>query len=382
MIESSRTYGRGCMQGIAAWVRTHQPWITLHLERGLDDTVPTWLKSWKPDGAIARIDNPRMVRSLRKLNIPVVDLMGKFDIENFASFDTDAAAVGKMAADHFLDRGFRQFAFCGYPGLKFSDDREWEFLSYLSARGFQVHRLESADKPKDTLTVTYERLGALQASRLVKWLPTLPKPLAVFACNDHRGRQVLDACAQANLRVPEEVAVLGVDDDEVVCDLANPPLSSIRPDTHRVGYEGAVTLDALLRGQMVKISKTLIPPRGISTRLSSDMLAVDDPIIAEAMHIIRQNACNGMSVKEMLNQMAVSRATLERRFMKVMNRSPKEELLRVRLARVSQLLAETDYSLDAIARQVGFKTASHMSVAFKQATGKTPGQYRITMNHS
>jgi LacI family transcriptional regulator len=369
------------MQGIAAWVRTHQPWVTLHLERGLDDTVPNWLGEWRPDGAIARIDNPRMVRSLQKLKIPVVDLMGKIDISNFASFDTDAAAVAKMAADHFLDRGFRHFAFCGYPGLKFSDDREREFLSYLSTKGFQVHLIEPAEKPKDTLTVSYERLGALQASRLIKWLPTIPKPLAVFACNDHRGRQVLDACAQANLRVPEEVAVLGVDDDEVVCDLANPPLSSIRPDTHRIGYEGAVKLDAILRGKPTRIGKTLIAPRGVSTRLSSDMLAIDDPIIAEAMHIIRQNACSGMSVKEMLNQMAVSRATLERRFMTVMHRSPKAELLRVRLARVSQLLAETDYSLDAIARQVGFKTASHMSVAFKQSTGKTPGQYRNSMNH-
>lgn len=368
------------MQGIAAWARTHQPWITLHLERGLDDTVPKWLKSWNPDGAIARIDNPAMVRSLRKLSIPVVDLMGKFDIDHFASFDTDASAVAKLAADHFLDRGFRHFAFCGYPGLKFSDDRERAFLAYLQPRGFNVHRLESVEKPKDTLTVSYERLGALQAGKLIRWLPDLPKPLAVFACNDHRGRQVLDACVQARLRVPEEVAVLGVDDDEVVCDLANPPLSSIQPDTHRIGYEGAAMLDAFLRGEPVRIGKTLIPPRSVVTRLSSDMLATDDPIVAEAMHIIRQNACNGMSVKEMLNRMAVSRATLERRFQKVMNRSPKDELLRVRLARVGQLLVETDYSLDAIARQVGFKTASHMSVAFKLSTGQTPGQYRIAAN--
>src|SRR5439155_7888808 len=200
-----------------------------------------------------------------------------------------------------------------------------------------------------------------------------------MACNDVRGRQVLDACAQHRIRVPEEVAVVGVDNDEVLCGLANPPLSSVEPDTKRLGYLGAEMMRRMLNGTKIAKGVTMIPPRGVATRLSSDILAIDDPVVAEAMHVIRQHACSGMNVEELLDHLTVSRATLERRFTKLLGRSPKEEIQRLRIEKARELLRETDHLVATIAEMTGFKTVAHMSVAFKAMTGQAPGQFRVAV---
>jgi LacI family transcriptional regulator len=365
---------------VANFSRLHGPWNFLHIERGLEEKPPKWLKKWNPDGVIARIETMGLVRSLAALRVPTVDLRAKFKLRGVVTLDTDSVAAAHLAAEHFLERGFRNFAFCGYPGLNFSDQRCEAFGEYLGRRGYDT--AVYADAKRSTATLQRETEGALHEPEIARWLATLPRPLAVMACNDARGRQIIDACAQNQIRVPEEVAVIGVDDDEVLCGLSNPPLSSVKPDTERVGYLGAERLHRILRGERVDNATQVIPPCGVVTRASSDVLAVEDRIVAEAMHLIRQRACSGLNVEHLLDLMSVSRATLERRFIKVLARSPKEQIQRLRLQKAQDLLRETSYQLTRIAALTGFKTVAHLSVAFKSHTGFSPGEFRSNFRQS
>jgi LacI family transcriptional regulator len=205
-----------------------------------------------------------------------------------------------------------------------------------------------------------------------------------MACNDARGRQVLMACRSAGVHVPEEVAVIGVDNDEVLCDLADPPLSSVVPAAERIGYEGAALLERLMRGQRPPSRPLLFDPLGVVTRLSTDTLAVEDARVAAAIRTIRERACDGLNVEGLLEHLAgqgvlLSRSTLERRFAEVLGHSPKDEILRVRLGRVQQLLIDTDHPLSTIAALVGVEHHEYLSALFKARTGETPGRFRRRM---
>ena len=210
--------------------------------------------------------------------------------------DTDPRIVTRMAAEHFLDIGFRNFAYIGFPGVDFSERRLSAYEEYLKSRGMDVHVYSPHPHLQPSTDVLgWEARGELEGAAIAEWLQSLPRPLAVFACNDVRGRQIIDACNQSELSVPEEVAVIGVDDDEVICELSNPPLSSVQPDTLRLGYEGAALLDAMMNGQAAPEETIFIPPKGISHRLSSEATAVDDREVATAMQLIRDHACEGLS---------------------------------------------------------------------------------------
>jgi LacI family transcriptional regulator len=184
------------------------------------------------------------------------------------------------------------------------------------------------------------------------------------------------ACAEAGRAVPDQVAVLGVDNDEVICELSSPSLSSIEPDTHRLGYAAAALLDRLMAGARPPKQPVLIAPKGIQVRQSSDVLAMEDPDVAAAVRIIRDGACTGISVGDVVRQLAISRPTLDRRFVRLLGHSPKAEIERVRFERATSLLAETPYKMERIAGLLGFGTAPQFAIAFKRYTGLTPSQYR------
>jgi LacI family transcriptional regulator len=377
LIESSRAYGRGCLLGVAAYVRSHGRWSVLHIERGLTEGLPKFLKSWKGDGVIARIENEKIAKAVAELGVPAVDLRGSHRPPGGAMLDTDPRIVTRMAAEHFLDIGFRNFAYMGYPGVDFSDRRLAAFEEYLKSRGIHVHvYTPNSSFQTSTDVLGWEARGELEGGAIAEWLQSLPRPLAVFACNDVRGRQIIDACAHSELSVPEEVAVIGVDDDEVICELSNPPLSSVQPDTLRLGYEGAALLDTMMNGQKAPAETIYIPPKGISHRLSSEAAAVDDREVAIAMQLIRDHACEGLSVQEVVDRLHVSRSTLERRFHAAFRRSPATEIERVRMSRAKLLLMETRYKLSKIATMTGYGTASQFATAFKRHAGLTPGEFR------
>ncbi len=382
LIETSRAYGRECLLGIASYMRAHGLWDVVHHERGLQEDVPKHVFDMRFDGVIARIENERIANSIAKLDVPTVDLRGSIVPANGVSFDTDPQACAVMAIDHFRDRGFQQLGFCGYEGIDFSGRRQWAFADQCRTHSLAIEVFQSAFKRSKSIganksgTLGQEASGEMHEDMLIEWLKSLPKPVGIFACNDVRGRQVLSAVRKAGLRVPDQVAVLGVDDDKVICELAKPPLSSIRPDARRIGFEGAQALAALMSGESIQSQMNLIPPIKVETRSSSDVLSVNDPDLARAIEFIRDCGCSGITVEDILQETVISRATLERRFREVLGRSPREEIERVRLEQVRMLLTETDYSLDQIAFMTSYKSSSHLVTAFRRTLDCTPGQYR------
>ena len=221
-----------------------------------------------------------------------------------------------------------------------------------------------------------EGAAAEQVAEIGRWIATLPKPVGIMACYDSRGQQVLDACRSAGLAVPDEVAVIGVDNDELLCELASPPLSSVVPNAHRAGYVAAARLDRLMAGKKVTPMAELIPPLGVANRHSTDAFALDDRAIVRAVRMIREHACEGINVSDVLKTVPLSRRVLEQRFQKLLGRTPREEILQVRLARVKQLLGETELALYQIAERTGFEHVEYLSVVFKRETGVTPSAWR------
>jgi LacI family transcriptional regulator len=383
LIESSRAVGRSCLFGIASYLRNHGSWQILHLENSITDELPKVVRQWKGDGVISRINNERMARSVARLRLPVVDIRGAQRVSGCATLSTDPEACAMLAAEHFLERGFRHFAFCGYPGVNFSDQRCEHFVRIIGEHDYRTTVFRGSNRgPLITDSNVHETSGELAESQLAEWLKTLPRPVAVFTCNDIRGRQVLAACASAGLAVPDEVAVLGVDNDEIICGLSRPALSSIEQDTYQLGYEGATILEGMMAGDAPPKQPILVAPKGIHIRQSSDVLAMEEPDVAMAVRYIRDHACEGVSVEEMVRDLMVSRTTLERRLLKALGRSPKAEMERVRFDRAKQLLAETSHKLQRVAVMLGFSTAAQFTTAFKRYNGCTPSDYRTRAKSS
>lgn len=376
LIESSRAYGRQLLLGVARYVRSHGPWSIFLQERGLGDLSPGWLEDWSGDGIIARIESQTMADAIDRLGLPTVDLRNLLPNLNQPSVRTDDFAVARLASDHLMERGFRHFAFCGFDGADYSDIRRDDFARRIRAAGFRCHIFVDPQRPTKATTLEYEEHGLKYEDLVARWLAQLPKPIGLMACNDIRGQQVLNACRAIGVAVPDDVAVIGVDNDEVLCDLSDPPLTSVMPNAERIGYEASALLDQLMAGQTAPEQPLCIEPSGVITRRSTEVLAVEDRHIAASVRFIREHACEGIDVSDILRVIPLSRSTLERRFVKALGRSPKEEILRVRLNRAKQLLAETDFTLPLIAEKVGFEHPEYLNVIFKKKNGQTPGLFR------
>jgi LacI family transcriptional regulator len=376
LIESSRAYGRGLLQGIARYVREHGPWSIFHQERRASDPPPAWLKGWRGAGVIARIEDHQLAAAIRRLGVPVVDVRGLLLDPGLPLVETDDEAVVRLAAEHLRERGFRQFAFCGFPGANYSDTRSELFSRLMAEAGCDCHVYVPPVRLKSTASFEQEQHGLIYEVDVARWIAALPKPIGLLACNDIRGQQVLNVCRQIGVAVPDEVAVLGVDNDEVLCDLADPPLSSVIPNTGRIGYEAAALLDKMMAGQPAPQEAVFVPPRGIATRRSTEVLAIEDRHIAAAVRYIREHACEGIGVPDLLAAVPLSRSVLERRFAALVGRAPKAEILQVQLHRARELLAGTDFPLNVIAEKAGFKHPEYFHAIFKKKTGTTPGRYR------
>jgi LacI family transcriptional regulator len=380
LIETSNSYARGLLEGIAAYFREHRGWSIYLAEHGRGDRAPPWLKGWDGDGIIARIENASIERAVVASKLPVIDVSAARLLKNVPWVETDDRAIAQMAAAHFLERGFRHFAFSGLGRFNWSIWRCGHFRDAVTSAGYScdVHQTAGHSNGAHAAPPHNEKEASWEAQirSLVAWLRRLPKPVGVFACYDIRGLQVLEACRRAGIRVPDEVAVLGVDNDRLLCDLAEPPLSSVIPDTHRTGYQAAELLDRMMSGKQVSREAVLIPPLGIATRKSTDVLATGDLLLQNAVQYLREHAFEGIAVKDMLDEVAVSRRALEARFKRVLGRTPHEELVRLRVERAKELLRETDLPLKSIAYRIGARHVEYLSVMFRRAAGETPGDYR------
>jgi LacI family transcriptional regulator len=376
LVESSRAYGRGVLSGVAKFVREHDPWSIFFQDLNLCDVTPAWLKSWRGDGIISRLENPDIVKVIKQLKVPAVYLRHVEASAGMPAILTDNVAVSQLCFEHLKERGFRHFAFCGFNGADYSDERREGFVTLVKQAGFECHVYSDGLSVFQTDTAQYEGLGLKDGGLVANWIKKLPRPVGIMACNDMRGQQVLDACRATNLASPEEIAVIGADNDDVLCSLSDPPLSSVVPDTERIGYESAVLLSQMMDGKRAAPTEILVKPSGIITRHSTEVLAIEDQQIAAAARFIREHACNGIDVSDVLRAVPMSRSTMDRRFMRFLGRSPKDEILRVRLNRVKQLLMETDFSLSQIAEKVGLDHVEHLSRIFKIRTGMNPSAFR------
>ncbi len=378
LIEATSAYGRGCLRGIARYARARGGWIFFHRLRYPFELLKfNELRNWNADGIIARIDNPSVARIVRRLALPAVDLSGSSVIEGVAGVFPDHRKIITLAAEHLVSNGLRNLAFCGYPGVYFSDFRQGVFDSEVQAQ----HGVKCVfEPPPITDAISYEQRGVLDAEALQAWVGQLPKPIGVIACSDTRGRQVLEACDAVGIKVPHEVSVIGVDDDDVVCELSNPRLSSVVPNVETTGYEAARLLDRLFGGEPCPDEPLLIPPIAIEGRTSSDMTALSDPALAAAVQFIRNRVGEGINVEDVLAKVEISRSTLERQFYEHLGCTPHEFILRCRIERAKQLLLDTDYPLARIARMAGFRRVGHMITVFRERSGQTPAKYRRATN--
>jgi LacI family transcriptional regulator len=366
LFEATNSYARSLLVGIGEYILSHGPWRVYYAELGTSDEPPAWLKGWQGQGVIVRGENRRLAKAVENLSVPVVDLTPSRLLPRAPWVKSDDAAIARLAAQHFLERGFRTFAFCGDARFSWSNRRGEQFGLLIRGAGHPCH----VYAPLDRSSNSDDEVNAIAA-----WLAGLPKPVAVFACYDNRGQQVLEGCRRQGLAVPEEVAVLGVDNDEVLCVLSPPPLSSVSLNPRRAGWEAAALLSLMMKGETFEASAHLIPPVGVVNRQSSDILAVADPKIAEALRYIREHACEGIGVSDVLRHCPMARRALETRFKKLLGRTPHQEILRVQINRVKELLVGTELPVWEIADRTGFEP-EYLSVVFKQSTGVAPSEYR------
>jgi LacI family transcriptional regulator len=355
--------------GIEDFIRANGPWDVYLAEHGRGDRPPPWLAQWEGDGIIARVETEQIASALTSSRLPAVDLSSYGLLPGSPVVTTDNDAIAQAAFEHFVERGFRRFGYCGDSRFPWSVARGSKFAALARAGGFRFDQYP--EQPRQ------QTEGDPEPDAIARWLGTLSLPVAVFACYDARGQQVLSACRRAGLAVPEQVAVLGVDNDEILCALSPPPLSSVAPNTHRAGWLAAELLARQLAGEEIPRSTIhLVPPVGVFTRQSSDTLSIDDPQIASALRYIRQHACDNIRVDDVLAHTPMARRTLEQRMKSLIGRSPHEEIRRVQLNRARELLSGSKLSVSEIALRCGFDHTEYFTVAFKREHGIAPNAYR------
>ncbi|MEO1615397.1 MAG: DNA-binding transcriptional regulator [Planctomycetota bacterium] len=370
LIETSNAYARALLDGILRYTRASIPWSLYVPEQERGALPPSWISQWQGDGIIARIESEAIAERLSHLSIPMVDVSAARHAPSVPFVETNDARIAELAVQHFVERGFQSFAYCGDPGFAWSNLRRDRFAERVSERGGTLHEFESTSRQSEAYSWNAEN------RKLGSWLRQLPKPIAIFTCYDIKAQQLLQACRDENIAVPESVAVLGVDNDQLLCELCTPPLSSIIPDAMQTGYQAASLLDRMMAGQDVPPDGHLIDPLGVMTRQSTDVLAIDDSDVAIALQFIRENHWRGIDVSDVLAVSSLSRRVLDKRFRATIGRTPHQEIMRLRLDRVKRMLVETELPVAEIAGRCGFENPEYMPVVFRRETGQTPSGYR------
>jgi LacI family transcriptional regulator len=371
LVETSRAYGRGLVEGIARYAEEHGPWSIHFEERGLTAPLPSWLKSWRGDGVISRTTRRLDMAELRGLKLPVVELFPN-QAHKPPLVRPDEETIARLAAEHFLDRSLSNFAFfCLEQGLWVRWRRD-AFQQVLQERGYDCHTFSNASQRRPVV----KKKRPADDHRVIRWLEKLPKPCGIFCATDEQALQLIRSCRTCGVLVPEQIAVLGVDNDPVICGVCYPRLSSIDLGSERIGYEAAAILDRMMAGKAPPNKGVCIEPAQIFTRQSTDTLAIEDPDMAQAVRLIREQACRQLRVAHIADALGLSCRVFEQRFQAALNRTPKEEIVRVKMEHAKMLLSETDMPLTSVAKESGFSSLAYFSRAFRQRIGIPPRAYR------
>jgi LacI family transcriptional regulator len=354
-------YGRGVLRGVMAYANLRTDWEF--------EMPPMYMLSSRRvdlrnvDGVIAMIHAARSFDRFRRARVPMVNCARTMSARQLhrAHVPTvlpDDKAAGKMAFIYFWDRLFRSFGFCGHPTASWSVLRRDAFAAECRREGVFFSEAAAADEVPQ------------------EWIKSLPRPCAILAANDRYAWHAIDVCRENGISVPEEIAVLGIDNDTLLNEMARPTLSSIDLGAEKIGFEAAKMLDGLMKKQAAPREALEIAPHGVITRHSTDVLSIEDEVVAEAAQFIRQHASERISVEDVLKEVAMSRRNLERRFRRVMRRSLLDEIRRVHLDRAAKLLRDTSLDIPSIAEQSGFASHVRFSTVFREQLAVTPTEYR------
>ncbi|TWT85159.1 Xylose operon regulatory protein [Planctomycetes bacterium CA13] len=375
LIETSRGYGRQMLRGIVRYARLHGPWGFYITPGDFVQALPQ-MQQWGGTGIIARIETQEIADAILETGLPTIaldlteeELKPSHPLSKLSEVSSDSKAAARMAAEHLLERGFQNFAFVGNEERVWSKRREKSFCEAIAEAGFKVNVYNS------TRTCSCQNWGQ-DLPNLSAWLQSLPKPTGTLACNDSRGRDVLEACRTAGINVPEELAVVGVDNDELLCELANPPLSSVAFNAEGTGYQAAALLDRMMQQKQLKPKRLKAKPLHVVTRRSTDIVAIADPDISAALRFIHNHATEPIQVEDVVRHLGISRRKLEVRFQQLIGRTLHAELHRVRMERARRLLAETELPIPKIAESTGYSTPSYFIQVFRSEHDTTPAKYR------
>lgn len=355
------------LSGIANYARHHGPWVFFWTPAGLQKG---WIgdPSLDADGAILR--DVELVEEVLAKKIPAVIVAhSRAEFPGAANVITDSEAISKMAADHLIGCGFRRFAFCGLIDTTWARLRQESFIKFIKQAGYST----------ETFAVHAEVTGSpwrTERPAIAQWLSTLPKPVGLMACNDDVGQEVLEACKLAGLSVPDDVAVIGADNDEIVCGLADPPMSSVAINFERAGYDAAKALDTLMRGGKSRSRRILVRATHVVPRRSTDIVATENPHLRRALMFIRDHAGPAIAVPGVARAAGVSRRSLELLFRNIVGHSILSEIRRVRTEKIARLLVETELPVSEIAQSMGFEDQQHISRYFRKTRNSSPLAFR------
>jgi LacI family transcriptional regulator len=372
LLEMSRKSGRDILRGVTRYCRLYGEWhirqAPAYYRVGSGDKTAA-LKAFDPDGIIF-MDTKHLAEQIPLLEIPAIGVGIRKPISRVAKIIGNSQEIGQMAAMHFLERGFKNFAFCGFDNIHWSQNRCNAFVQFLERSG---HSVDLYKQPRSRQHQSWNR----EMSYVIKWLKTLPYPIAIFCCNDERADNVIEACKEAQLKVPDEAAILGVDNEEVVCEIANPPISSIDLNFEKAGFEAAAMLDRWMRGENMANETIVFQPTRIIVRQSSNIFAIEDPDVARAVHFIRSHQNKFIQVPDVVKETTVAQRALQRKFNKILGHSINDEILSSRINYVCRMLVETNLSISQIVLKAGYSDINHISRCFKKIKGITPLAYRM-----
>ncbi|MBF8999065.1 MULTISPECIES: XylR family transcriptional regulator [Vibrio] len=381
LFNANKAYDRQVIEGIGEYLQASQCHWNIFIQEDFTTDIKQF-QNWKGDGVIADFDNPHIATLLAQSDIPVVGIGGSYDnLEDYPAVPyvaTDNASLIEAAFVHLKQKGLQRFAFYGIPHdswERWACEREKAFVNLVSREGYY----HSIFRGSETNSETWQ----FDMNRLSDWLQQLPTPIGIIAVTDARARHLLQACDALNLVVPDKIAVIGIDNEEVTRYLTRVSLSSVGQGTRTMGYSAAKLLQKMLEGERwvgKSFPRILIPATRVYERQSSDYQGVDDPYVVQAMHYIRQNACKGIKVEQVLDHIGISRTNLEARFKQERGHSIHHEIHQVKLNRASYLLASSELTIADVAEVCGYPSIQYMYSVFKKAFNQTPKEYRTERN--
>jgi LacI family transcriptional regulator len=370
----SEDYGKSLLRGITAYAKENGAWVFCRMPLFFRETMGAqgiiqWAQEWGADGMIAQLYREEDAELIIRAGIPLIAQDFKERFGNVPNITGDYYETGKLGANYFLQKGYTHFAFYGFNTFVWSRERAQGFEETLRQHKHTVYYFEH-EKARSG------ELWYYKPSSLSQWLKSLPKPIALMACDDDQGQHITEACKLAGIRIPEEVAVLGVDNDEVICNISDPTLSSISLAAVRGGYQAAALLDHMIVTKSLTGPSIIVRPIQVIDRESTDIFATSDPNIRQALRYIHQHIDQNLGVTDVLAQVAISRRAFEIRFQSITGLPVYQYILQLRMEKFTRQLIESDKPINELAIECGFPDTKNLARQFREIKGETPNEYR------